>query len=417
MNIFDEIAFKPCDILIPKDSEIYDKWAVIACDQFTSQPEYWEKVKEITTGFPSAFNIIFPEVYLENGNPDETICFINSKMEEYLKEGIFQTLKNSLVLLRRSFPGNNSSRKGLIAAFDLEAYDYSSDASSLIRATEGTVLDRIPPRVKIRQNASLETPHIMILIDDPNRTVIEPLFDKSLNKLYDFDLMCSSGHIEGYQICAEEDIMQIASALKLLRERSPLLYAVGDGNHSLASAKAHWENVKKTLSPNECQSHPARFALAELVNVHDDSLLFESINRICFNVSPQEFLEEFKMYYSDKPATASIQTFKYSYADIKGEIEIPNCSHSLEIGTLQEFLDYKMANTPGMKIDYIHGEDVVYELSRTPNSIGFILPAMSKDLLFPSVEASGALPRKTFSIGEASEKRFYFECRRISEGC
>ena len=407
-----DLGVRPCDILIPQDKQTFEKWSVIACDQYTSQPEYWENVSRFTSGTPSTLDIIFPEVYLEDGEPDERILNINRKMEEYLKSDIFQTIKDSFILVDRSFPGEKS-RKGLVMAFDLDKYDYAPHASSLIRATEGTVLDRIPPRVRIRANAPLEVPHIMILIDDPGKTVIEPLFNKNLPDVYDFELMQLSGHIKGYAVSEEDDILQVLYALKkLCNGDDPLLFAVGDGNHSLASAKVHWESIKKDITPQEALTHPARYALAELVNLHDDGLVFESINRICFNTDPQEFLKEFKEYFSKKSETGIIQKFKFSYAGLSGEIDIPNCEHTLEIGTLQEFLDYKSSNSD-IKIDYIHGEDIVHELSAKPNSIGFLLPAMNKNDLFKSIAASGVLPRKTFSMGESFEKRFYFECRKI----
>ena len=409
MKNFDELAIKPCNILIPQNSDIHEKWAVIACDQYTSQPEYWEKVSQITAGFPSSLNITFPEVYLEDDDCEKRIETINANMKEYLDTNIFQTLKNSFILVERTLPGG-ASRKGLVAAIDLEHYDYSPDSSSLVRATEGTVLERIPPRVKIRENAPLELPHIMILIDDPEKTVIEPLFEKSLPKIYDFDLMMYSGHLTGYQISNPDDHCAVFSALKNLMSKCPLLYAVGDGNHSLASAKAYWTALKETLSPEEISGHPARYALAELVNLHDDSLVFEPIHRICTETNPEEFLQEFKKYFSNKPETGNIQKFNYIHGNISGEIEIPNCTHTLEIGTLQEFLT---AYSSKIKVDYIHGSDVVKELAAKPDSIGFILPVMHKNLLFKSVSQSGVLPRKTFSMGEAYEKRFYFECREI----
>jgi len=417
MKNFNKTGVKPCDILIPQNPGIYDKWAVIACDQFTSQPEYWENVSKITSGFPSTFDIIFPEVYLDCGDMKNRIDSINKKMDEYIKSGIFQNIEKSFILVDRTLPGGKH-RKGLMTAFDLECYDYGKNAGSLIRATEGTVIDRLPPRVAIRENAALEVPHIMILIDDPGKTVIEPLFNKSLQLLYDFELMLGSGRLTGRRVCEEEDIIQILSALEYLRESAgsdthPFLFAVGDGNHSLASAKVHWENIKKTLPAGQIAGHPARFALAELVNLHDDSLEFESINRICFNTDPERFLKEFEEYFSKKTVQNSKhQVFKYSYGKVRGEIEIQNCSHFLEIGTLQEFLDYK-SSVSNIKIDYIHGEDAVYELSSRPDAIGFVVPAMNKNDLFKSIEFSGALPRKTFSMGEAAQKRFYFECRAI----
>lgn len=414
MKNFDKIAIKPCDILIPKQGTAFERWSVVACDQYTSQPEYWEKAAELAADAPSTLNIIFPEVYLEDGDGDARIARINQTMTDYLDQDVFQTVSDSFILVNRSFPGGKS-RKGLVAAVDLDCYDYKVGATSLIRATEGTVLERIPPRVKIRANAPLELPHIMILIDDPKKTVIEPLFEKNLPQLYDFDLMMESGHITGYQVAEESVLDQVASALEALCVgENPFLYAVGDGNHSLASAKAHWENVKQTLSEEERLNHPGRYALAELVNVHDDGLVFEPIHRICTDVDPVELLAEMETYFSDKTGDAPAQTVTYLYNGVRGEFSMNQGTHSLTVGSLQEFLDQKM-KASSMKIDYIHGDDVVESLSAQPNSIGFLLPVMDKSQLFPSVAASGVLPRKTFSMGEAYEKRFYLECRRITK--
>ena len=308
MKNFDKIAIKPCDILIPKQDTAFDTWSVVACDQYTSQRDYWETVATNTKDVPSTLHIIFPEVYLEDGDGDVRIATINQTMADYLKNDIFQTVKDSFILVDRSFP-SGKHRKGLVVAVDLECYDYKKGATSLIRATEGTVLERIPPRVKIRANAPLELPHIMILIDDPAKTVIEPLFEQNLPQLYDFDFMMESGHITGYQVSDDAALDGVASALEALCVgENPFLYAVGDGNHSLASAKAHWENVKQTLSGDELLTHPARFALAELVNVHDDGLEFEPIHRICTDVDPVALLEEMEAYFQEKRSGDIAQT-------------------------------------------------------------------------------------------------------------
>ena len=414
MKIFDEIALKPCDILIPDKNVNYEKWAVVACDQYTSEPEYWEKVFCITKGNPSTLDIIFPEVYLETCDNAKKISEINKKMQEYIDSGIFTTVENSFILVNRTFP-SGICRKGLIAAVDLEAYDYQKGSVSLIRATEGTVLERIPPRVKIRENAPLELPHVMLLIDDPQKTVIEPLFQSEHEILYDFDLMMNSGHITGYRISGENDFQSVASSLKNIRKNgSSILYAVGDGNHSLASAKAHWENVKRNLSSEELISHPARFALAEIVNVHDDGIIFEPIHRICTGIDPKILMEDMEKYFSEMPAKDEIQKITAVYGDHCEEIEIKNPVHMLEVGSLQAFLDYE-GTKYNLRTDYIHGSDVVRNLAQNPDSTGFILPAMSKNMLFKSVETFGALPPKTFSMGEACEKRFYLECRKITK--
>lgn len=424
-------------IMLPDKNSDFSSWAVVACDQYTSERDYWEKVEDITSGKPSTLSIIFPEVYLEDGNSEERIYQINENMKKYIDQKVITELDNCFILVDRK-TSHCESRKGLILALDLECYDYTKGSSTLIRATEGTVIERLPPRIKIRQNAPIELPHIMVLIDDPDKTVIEPLFQKTdqLEKLYDFDLMMNGGHIKGYKISDENDISAISNALSKLAQKdtfckkygiSPdndiLLFAVGDGNHSLASAKGHWENVKATLSPEEQQNHPARFALVELVNVHDDGLVFEPIHRVLFNVNADDLLKEFSAFYKnnlcndgctcDSTKQNKSHTFKYITSSGEGSITINNPTSNLEVGTLQNFLDCYVKAHPEVKIDYIHGADVVTKLGSQPGNMGFYLPSMNKTDLFKTVILDGALPRKTFSMGEAEEKRFYLECRKI----
>lgn len=425
------------NIMLPNKNTDFSSWAVVACDQYTSERDYWQKVEDITSGKPSTLNIIFPEVYLEDGDSDKRIAQINSNMKKYIDQNIITELGNCFILVDRK-TSHSQSRKGLMLALDLECYDYTKGSNTLVRATEGTVIERLPPRIKIRQDAPIELPHIMVLIDDPDKTVIEPLFKKTseLEKLYDFDLMMNGGHIKGYKISDEKDISSIANALSKLAQKDTfdkkynlccdkdiLLFAVGDGNHSLASAKGHWENVKATLSEKERQNHPARFALVELVNVHDDGLVFEPIHRVLFNVNADKMLKEFSAFYSNKSSVdgctcdnlneSTSHTFKYITSSSEGQITISNPTSNLEVGTLQAFLDSYMKKHPEVKIDYIHGDDVVTKLGSQPNNMGIYLPPMNKTDLFKTVILDGALPRKTFSMGEAEEKRFYLECRKI----
>ncbi|MHB8062747.1 MAG: DUF1015 domain-containing protein [Ruminiclostridium sp.] len=424
-------------IMLPDVENDLCSWAVVACDQYTSEREYWKNVEHITCGKPSTLNIIYPEVYLEDGDSEQRISHINASMKKYIDEKIIKELDNCFVLVDRKTT-NSESRKGLMLALDLECYDYTKSSCALIRATEGTVIDRLPPRIKIRENASIELPHIMVLIDDPDKTVIEPLFKKSasLEKLYDFDLMMNGGHIKGYKVSDESDIAAIASALLQLAQKNTfckkydigcdsdlLLFAVGDGNHSLASAKGHWENVKAGLSVQEQQNHPARYALVELVNIHDDGLVFEPIHRVLFNVAADDLLKEFSTFYGaatclDECACISMKqspghSFRYVTAAGEGSITINNPVSTLEVGTLQVFLDSYIIAHPEVKIDYIHGEDVVIRLGSQPANMGIYLPSMNKTDLFKTVILDGVLPRKTFSMGEAEEKRFYLECRKI----
>lgn len=448
------------DILLPAKGTDLSKWAVVACDQFTSEPDYWEKAKEIANDSPSTLQLIFPEIYLKDSDKDQRINNINAKMEEYLVKGTLQPQKPGFILVDRK-TSHSPSRKGLIAAFDLEKYDYSAGSSSLIRATEGTVLDRIPPRVKIRENAAVELPHIMILIDDPGRKLIEPLFSETtkLACAYDFELMLDGGHIKGYKVEDAESISRIEAALEQLADpdnfkakygvgddKGVLLFAVGDGNHSLASAKAHWENVKADIKSSNksdaektalLEGHPARFALAELINVHDDGIIFEPIHRVLFGVKLQNVLEKYlsffesanvksagyKLFNTREEMTSALNTLSSSsigqhiipfVAEKQyGILVVENPCCNLEVGTLQTFLDSLVKSNPDIEIDYIHGDQVVEKLGSDPGCMGFFLPSMSKQDLFKTVILEGVLPRKTFSMGEAEEKRYYLECRKI----
>ncbi len=439
------------EIMLPEKNTDLSKWAVVACDQYTSEHEYWKEVEALTKGYPSTLKIIFPEVFLEDGDSDVRISGINSMMKSYIEDGVLTALDECFILTDRKTT-HAESRKGLIVALDLECYDYNKGSNTLIRATEGTVLDRLPPRIKIRQNAAIELPHIMVLIDDPENTVIEPLAAKSalLEKLYDFELMMNGGHIKGYKVDSENDLQAISDALSKLAHKDVfsnkynvdntkdiLLFAVGDGNHSLASAKGHWENLKKCLTPEEQENHPARYALVELVNVHDEGLVFEPIHRVLFNVNAEDIIKEFSAFSSrtagsvesagsddstcsktagvnnsDK-SNSSVHLFEYVTAAGRGSISVQDPVSNLEVGTLQSFLDYYIKEHPQVKIDYIHGEEVVTKLGSQEGNIGFYLPSMNKTDLFKTVILDGALPRKTFSMGEAEEKRFYLECRKI----
>ena len=402
--------FYPADILIPENADM-QKWSVVACDQYTSEPDYWKRVESFVGGAPSTLKMILPEIYLEAADSAERIEKINKTMRDYLKEGLFKCLQNSFVYVERTLP-DGKVRKGIIGAVDLEEYDYSVGSRSLIRATEGTIISRIPPRLKVRKNAALESPHILILIDDKEKTVIEREDKSALEKIYDFDLMENSGHIAGYLIKDTAAVLERFNALseKVDRE-NPLFFAVGDGNHSLATAKAHWEELKKTLSPEELRDHPARYALAEIENLHDDSLVFEPIHRVVFDCDEEDLIKELKSFY-DISENGGGQKITIVKGDKKQTLFIKDPKSSLPVGSLQIFLDKYIAEK-GLKTDYIHGDDVVGKLSEKKGNLGFILPAMDKSELFPTVMKDGALPRKTFSMGEACEKRFYLEMRKI----
>ncbi|MCX7923957.1 MAG: DUF1015 domain-containing protein [Clostridia bacterium] len=444
-----ELGIQIPEILLPSKNIDMEKWAVVACDQYTSQPEYWTDVAKRVGTSSSTLHMVFPEVYLEDGDEEERISQINSTMRSYLNDNTLSAQKPGFIFIDRKTT-HADSRKGLIMAIDLEKYDYNKGSQTLVRATEGTVIERLPPRIKIREKASVESPHVMVLIDDPDKTVIEPIAKKtdSLEKLYDFDLMMSGGHIKGYKIDDEETLTSILNAIRRLADKDVftskygvgsdkgvLLFAVGDGNHSLASAKGHWENVKRTLIDEEILHHPARFALVEVVNVHDDGLSFEPIHRVVFNLDCKHLLDNLVEHFNGLGSKASYKLFSskacmeaetdelrinknlhvipFITSDSFGVISVENPKSNLEVGTLQSYLDKYMANNTEVKIDYIHGEDVVSALGSKEGNIGFYLPPMDKHDLFKTVILDGVLPRKTFSMGEAEEKRFYLECRKI----
>ena len=416
---FDHTGFYPADILLPQGCDM-EKWSVVACDQYTSQPDYWDRVEEKVGDAPSTLRLMLPEIYLGQSVGDR-IEKINATMRDYLARGLFRTLEQSFVYTERRL-ACGKLRRGLVGAVDLEDYDYNSGAATLIRSTEGTVLDRIPPRVKVRENAPLELPHVMVLIDDPEKTLIEKTAaDKEqFEKVYDFELMQGGGHITGYAVGGAY-LEKIARALASLVSPAAfekkygvsgpvMAYAMGDGNHSLATAKACWEQVKKGLTKEQAQTHSARFALVELVNIHDESLEFEPIHRVVFHTEPRKLLDGLFACYPGLKGQSSGSRVGYVAGGENGQFYFGG--HELAVGQLQKFLDDYIGRFGG-EVDYIHGEDVVRELCKKPGTVGFLLPAMGKSELFEAVIRDGALPRKTFSMGEACDKRYYLECRRI----
>lgn len=403
-------AFGAADILLPNGADM-TKWAVVACDQYTGEPEYWDNAEKLVGDEKSTLRLILPEIYLEQDGVEERIAKINENIDSYLKSGIFKEYKNSFIYLER-VQADGVVRQGLVGAIDLEEYDYHKGSSSQVRATEATVAERIPPRLKIRENASLELPHIMILIDDEERTVIEPLADKKLEKIYDFELMLGGGYARGY-IVPEELHEGIDSALSELKKKCAMLYAMGDGNHSLATAKEHYEKLKRENPDKDLSNHPARYALCEVVNLHSKALQFEAIHRIVTEVDTSDILEKLEEHLG-LSNEKSEQGLWVVMGGKRVRKHIHNQLSKLTVGSLQIFLDeYVKAN--GCKIDYIHGADVLAKLSSAPDSIGFELETMKKEELFPAVVADGALPRKTFSMGHSYDKRYYLEAKKIVE--
>lgn len=428
-----QYALKCADIMIPKPGTDLTKWAVVACDQYTSEPEYWEQAAEYVKNDPSTLHLIYPEAYLEEADPEKRIKSINSAMQDYIQNGIFTTYQNCFFLVHRTTGNCPSGRWGLLVTLDLEHYDYAKDSRTLIRATEGTILSRIPPRKEIRRNAPLELPHIMVLINDGKRSVIEPLTKKTeqLKQAYDTELMAGGGHLSAWVVDRQEDLEAIALAVKAMHDSldpsNPLLFAMGDGNHSLATAKSCWMDIKQTLSEEELQNHPARYALVELENIFDPGLEFEPIHRVLFNLSKDTFLQEItkvctsyveKKVPSKEEVVAQINVNdglqKFGYCDVDGcsVIVLQQPKASIAAGTLQLVIDSLLAHKLAT-VDYIHGVDVTANLGRKKGNIALILPDVSKATFFDTIIKDNALPRKTFSMGEAHEKRYYMEARRI----
>ncbi len=412
----------PADILLPDFTKTNaEKWAVIACDQFTSEEQYWIDAREFIGDAPSALDLILPEIYLEN-NEKERLDRINSKMNEY-EASLLCEHKNCLVYIERT-QSDGKVRRGILGAIDLEEYDFSRTSSSLIRATEGTVVERIPPRLKIRENAVMELPHIMILIDDPEDSLIAPISAKKneFALAYDTPLMLGGGHIEGRFLPeGEADVINEKLGALISKDAmtkkygealsSPLLFAVGDGNHSLATAKTFYENIKAQLG-EDAKNHPARYALVEIVNIHDSALEFEPIYRAVFGADENDLISSFEAYLENCNGEGGVQQFTIVCGKDKKQLSTENGIHSLPVGTLQKFLDDYVSAHSGVTVDYIHGVESLCELA-SKGAVGFLFEGMGKNQLFGSVMRDGPLPRKTFSMGHAQDKRYYMESRKI----
>ncbi len=415
--------FSSADILLPDlNKTVGTGWSVVACDQFTSEPAYWEKADALVENAPSTLRLILPEAYLSES--EARLPEINATMQRYLDD-VLLCYPDSMIYLERT-QSDGTVRCGVIGKVDLECYDYRKGSLSAIRATEGTVVERIPPRVAIRRHAVLELPHVMLLIDDPKRTVIEPIRDRAeeLDGAYDFDLMLGGGHVRGRWLddTAKAGLARALAALitpDQLAERygsaelAPLLFAVGDGNHSLASAKEAYNEVKAQIGEEAAKTHPSRYALVEIVNLHDDALTFQPIYRVVFGVEPQTLLEELRAYSASLGGEMPSQRIEYVGQEMSGELVFEHPMRQLTVGTLQDFLDRYVVSHPDAEVDYIHGEGSVRALVNRPDAIGFLFDGMGKDQLFRTVIYDGALPRKTFSMGHAEDKRYYLEARRI----
>ena len=410
--------FQAADILLPKDADM-EKWAVIACDQFTSDQAYWDRVRAKAGDAPSTIHLILPEAELGSEGEAARIREINETMRAYMEQGVFTTYPNSYVYVERTLE-NGSIRKGLIGKIDLDAYDYNPGSVSSVRATEKTVPERIPPRQRVRRDALIELPHVLMLCDDHEKKLIEPVAAKKdkMHKLYDFELMEEGGRIRGWLV-ADEDARAFDAALTEycahVGEKYeglpgvPMVFAVGDGNHSLATAKSCYEELKAAHPYEDLSDHPARYALVELENIHDEAQVFEPIHRVIVNTEPDKLLAALKEFCA--PEGYPVRWFS---GEKEGIVTLDPARSELAVGVLQAFLDkyLKEDRQPG-EIDYIHDDDALIALARQEKAIGFLLPAMEKSSLFRGVIRDGALPRKTFSMGHSREKRYYLEGRKI----
>ncbi|MCR5663699.1 MAG: DUF1015 domain-containing protein [Oscillospiraceae bacterium] len=409
--------FQSADILLPKDCDM-TKWAVIACDQFTSDQAYWDRVRQTAGDAPSTVRLILPEAEL--GSPDEAahIAEINRTMAEYLEKGVFAVYPDSYVYVERTLE-NGSIRKGLIGKLDLDAYDYRPGSVSKIRATEKTVTERIPPRQRVRRDAPIELPHILMLCDDHEKKLIESVGAKKdrLPRLYDFELMEGGGRIRGWLVAGEDaaafdrtlsDYCETVGEKYVGLKGVPMVFAVGDGNHSLATAKSCYEELKSLHPGEDLSGHPARYALVELENIHDEAQVFEPIHRVITHTEPAKLIEALEKDCC-APGGYPVRWFSGGKS---GLLELDRSKSELAVGVLQSFLDAYLRENAG-EIDYIHDDDALIALSEPADAVGFLLPAMEKSQLFRGVISDGVLPRKTFSMGHSREKRYYLEARKI----
>ncbi len=393
-----------CEILMPNTDDL-TSFAVVACDQFTSDGDYWKELRELTKGKLTTLDMILPEYYL-NGDVDAMLVDINKNIRDYSITA--NVLPKGMILSVRT-TASGKQRLGLITAVDLEEYDFTKGNKPLIRPTEATIQERIPPRLKIRKDAFVEFPHVMMFIDDEKKEIIEGLFENrtSLEKIYDFDLNMGGGHLDGYFVkdyeTVEKQFLNLIDSDRLVAkygEDVPFMMAVGDGNHSLATAKAHWENVKKTLTGGE--EHPARYALVEIVNIYDDGIYFEPIHRLVTGVDRQKFIDGYKSLNH-----GSERLYAGKESSFNGELNVPDTIVSLD----KYIANYIQEN--GGEVDYVHGDDDVKRLADERGGVAILLSEIEKSDLFVSVVKKGTLPKKTFSIGEAREKRYYLEGRKI----
>jgi len=396
------------EILIPGAATPMETWAVIACDQFSSERSYWEETRRLTAGSPSTLDLIIPECYLEDGDRDERAEAANRSMIDVLEKGLLDSLEPGFILVDRSTP-HADLRRGLVLAIDLDAYDFAEGSTSRIRPTEGTIRDRLPPRMAVRRGAHLDLPHILLLVDDPEDVVMQAALSAADREVYDFELLQGGGHLRGRHV-PEAGLGPLADALEAIAARSDLLFAVGDGNHSLASAREIWKEKQAEGAPDD---HPARYALVEVENIHDPGLHFHPIHRVLFGVDPERIRRALKTEIGAKTADGpSVRIVEPDGSETDLHVAVP--PGRLAVEPLQEALDAYLAGHPEADIDYIHGADSVRELVEgRSDRVGLLLPDLDKSSFFGRITDVGPYPRKTFSIGEAVEKRYYLEARRL----
>ena len=435
MKTFEQMGVKIPEILLPKNLDV-STWAVVACDQYTQDRGYWKSAEKTVGQKPSTLNIILPEVYLNDSDKPERIKKIRKTMNEYLENGIFSEPQKEFVYVERT-TAYGRVRKGLVAAIDLETYEWKPFSKALVRATEATIVERIPPRMEIRRGAPLESPHIMLLVNDPEKSLVEGTGARVAknNPLYSGELMQNSGSIKGWAVSSGQDVEYVRGALENLAEKntssdgSVFLFAVGDGNHSLATAKAVWDEYKSS-NPQAAQEKdcPVRYALVEIVNIYDSGLTFEPIHRVVFDSDPKILIDKIaqKLDGTVKSVSSAAElenSVKKSAADFgfvfteKGSqkfVLIETKITELAVARFQPVLDEVLkSDFSSAEIDYIHGSQEVFRLGAKENAVGILLPPVAKDSFFATINSHGPLPRKSFSMGEADEKRFYLECRRL----
>lgn len=428
----DKIGVGVPEILIPDESVNMKKWAVLACDQYTTNQKYWSDVEKFVGSSPSALHIMLPEIYLDSDTKEERIEYAKTTMRQYIEDDVLKLLPEGFILVERTLHG--APRKGLMVMVDLDQYHYDVSRRPVIRATEETLLERIPPRMEIRKGADIEMPHIMLLMDDPDDTVIGPIWQirDSLPVIYDFELMQNGGPIKGYFVENRDILKNALDAMERLPQRDGMTFCVGDGNHSLATAKAVWEHAKQVMSEKEAAESPLRYALVELINLHDTALTFEPIHRVLFNVNPTQCVQyvvdklnstgassrlvfskrRIAMQQSDSAADENIF---FTSKDSGGRIEITAPNHPLAVGMLQPILEQFARENPSSRLEYVHGTAELEELAKGYDTLGFFMPALKKEDFFDTLAECGVLPKKTFSLGEADEKRFYLECRLLAQ--